>query len=848
MSATVDIATLGLEVRSDGVVVASDRLKKLQQEGSEAESAAGKLSKAFDSLTNILKAAAAALGLWKLADFIKDVTLMAARYETLGVSMTVVGNNAGYTSKQMDEFQAKLEKTGIAAMESRQTLIQMAQAHIDLKKSTELARIAQDAAVIGNINSSEAFERMISGIQRGETEVLRTIGLNVNFEQAYQKLAMTLGKTAEQLSENEKVQARTNAVMAKGVDIAGTYEAAMGTAGKQLNSMKRYIDNLKISVGEVFQDVLIMAVEKFTDQLKSANKEAQDLKEKGQLKEWGRDLVKTFAMVADGINLIMNTVATFTGATIAGVMQVYKIGEAAWNLAKGNIGGASQSIADFNAYGSGFVEDMQKRWSQKSFSTAAEDMYAKRDANAASDAAKMAELEQRRIAAGEARRKEAEATEKARQAEIGYLANLKNSLDLTKDYTSVMNEFAKTKLEFADQRFGDSLKQQVDLLKESRVTVQSLMDPMKQYAQIVKETFDTRETMGGNQQTYILDLIKHFNESVKSTNSKEAKAARVELLNAYKDSAIAIIGVEQSRYKALLDGERKYANEVLSLIQAKRLELTALQDDITNFNRKRNERINPGVAANLDQYQLYFATIEKLRKSEAEAMNLVDSQKKIDALKEIRAGYDALDNAIIVDGVEIIQQFEVRQRSQIEINRLNQIMTDTIIQQKAELEMMYAQSLSQMDIYQQKLVQLDDLLSKARTIKVDFSVDTSELIRAMDQIRNLTLSPVQQAPAVSSAVNQWWANTVKDIYTPSQPSIPSVSYVGSNANGWSNGNVSGGVTINGGINVTAPNVNTFDTAGAEAMARSIQPSLNEQSYRFSMISGGGLSSYTRLYE
>ena len=78
----------------------------------------------------------------------KDVLLMAARYETLGITMNVVGRNAGYSASQMSEFQRELEKTGIAAIEARGTLARMAQAQIDLAKSSQLARVAQELLLL----------------------------------------------------------------------------------------------------------------------------------------------------------------------------------------------------------------------------------------------------------------------------------------------------------------------------------------------------------------------------------------------------------------------------------------------------------------------------------------------------------------------------------------------------------------------------------------------------------------------------------------------------------------------------------------------------------------------------
>ena len=68
---SVDIAVLGLEVRSDGVVVASDRLKQLTAEGGKAEQATGKLSSSFSNLEKYVQAAQAAFAAAGIGMFVK---------------------------------------------------------------------------------------------------------------------------------------------------------------------------------------------------------------------------------------------------------------------------------------------------------------------------------------------------------------------------------------------------------------------------------------------------------------------------------------------------------------------------------------------------------------------------------------------------------------------------------------------------------------------------------------------------------------------------------------------------------------------------------------------------------
>tara|TARA_R110000772_G_C13310282_1_gene440290 strand:+ start:22652 stop:26701 length:4050 start_codon:yes stop_codon:yes gene_type:complete len=292
-------ANLKIRIDSSDVKAGKVGLDDLAQSGANAEQSTKRLSNSTQVLTSAVRALVASYAVLKTVQYAKDAALLAARYETLGVVMNVVGRNAGYTSGQMNDAVKSMEATGISMLEARQQATKLVQAHIDLSNASKLARIAQDAAVIGNMNSSEAFASMIHGIQTGQTRILRTIGLNISMEQSYQKMADTLGITTSQLDQTQKSQAIINSVMERGVDIAGSYEAAMDTAGKQLNSMVRYQENLKLKIGETFNELLIISVMGFTSALKDANGELDEMAANGEIDEWMRSITDGFATLAD---------------------------------------------------------------------------------------------------------------------------------------------------------------------------------------------------------------------------------------------------------------------------------------------------------------------------------------------------------------------------------------------------------------------------------------------------------------------------------------------------------------------------------------------------------------------
>lgn len=260
-----EYARLVISVDSTSAKRATDDLRDLDRQSSKTERAAGGLVAAFKPLAGIFATL-------KIGQVIKDTVLLSSRYNELGIVMEVVGKNAGYSRNQLDSLETKLRETGIAAVESRSTIAKMVTANIDLAKATDLARLAQDAAVIGGLNSSDAFERLIRGIQTAEVETLRNIGLNVNFEQSYQALATQLGKTTNNLTELEKTQARTNAVLGAAPNVAGAYEAAMENAGKQIRSASRLVQDLATELGQIGQPAFEAGVSAYNSALKGMEK------------------------------------------------------------------------------------------------------------------------------------------------------------------------------------------------------------------------------------------------------------------------------------------------------------------------------------------------------------------------------------------------------------------------------------------------------------------------------------------------------------------------------------------------------------------------------------------------
>lgn len=310
---------------------------------SGATAGVGELKNSIGKLVGGLIALA---GLKLSFDGLKDMADIAARAETLGVTLGIVANNAGYSKEEIDGFETTVKKLGITTTAARDSLTRMIQAGIPLGSTVEgvasnvsrLARAAQDLAVVTGENSSNTFQRLITNIQQMDTMGLRFMGITVSIQGAQQTFAASLGKTTDQLTQQQKVMATTNAVLREAAKLTGAYEASMETVGKKLTSMARFTEELSKAIGDTLLPVYGAAVDSAQTFLKASgdvvaslgkSKVAAESYGEGAksafdgvgsalvaLQAWVQDIVRAFSPLAQTLGEITGFLFTVAGGVI----------------------------------------------------------------------------------------------------------------------------------------------------------------------------------------------------------------------------------------------------------------------------------------------------------------------------------------------------------------------------------------------------------------------------------------------------------------------------------------------------------------------------------------------------
>jgi hypothetical protein len=283
------------------------------------------------SLKKTLAFAGVAVGLWEIAgalkSFTQDAATVGARTETLAVSMYQVGKNAGVSAQSLDTLIAKLQQLGITRQEAMLGATKFMAAGLDLSKLSELATRARDIAVVANVNTSEAFSRIIQGVISGESETLKRLMINVgNLDELMKKWSATLGVTKEEIGTVTKANLMLGEVLEKTARFAGAASAADETVGKQLQSMARYAEEAKNALWPIFQPAFLAFVREMTAGWKDLEKWARANKDR--LEEWGKGFAEWVKWLATGIRDIGAFIAENKNL-IKTLMEIYVASKAA---------------------------------------------------------------------------------------------------------------------------------------------------------------------------------------------------------------------------------------------------------------------------------------------------------------------------------------------------------------------------------------------------------------------------------------------------------------------------------------------------------------------------------------
>ena len=295
------------------------------------------------TLVNAFQSAVASL-----TSFGTNALMTAGSFQELEFAALAIGQSMGISQDETRKFISSMNDAGIRTDVAAKTVAQFARNQIDLSKSFDLARIAQATGILVGRDSSETMGSLVHAITTGSTVMLRHMGIFVDNTKVEKEYAASVGKTTEQLTNQEVLQARVNAIIKDSAGIMGVYDAAMESPTKRLRTLaSRLLPELSAAVGAPFLSAFSTVVKSISDFVVALSSAVQ---EGGALYPVMVQLGAVASLIADGfaslVGVATDAISGFSD-TFSGGLAAMAEGALRWGaeivgaLAQGFVEGAS---------------------------------------------------------------------------------------------------------------------------------------------------------------------------------------------------------------------------------------------------------------------------------------------------------------------------------------------------------------------------------------------------------------------------------------------------------------------------------------------------------------------------
>ncbi|TAN64270.1 hypothetical protein EPN18_00390 [bacterium] len=159
---------------------------------------------------------------------------------------------------------------------------------LDPQKLVSFMKIAKATSDALGIDTATAFDMVTSAAASGQTRMLKHIGIVVNMQKEYSRYAMSIGKTVDVLTEEERQTAGVNAVLVHASSVMQRLGESSESTKDKMEQFEATLKSYKKTLGEVAKDTVefVMWLGVVAEELTRRTNEgpAQSIEKLGQLK------------------------------------------------------------------------------------------------------------------------------------------------------------------------------------------------------------------------------------------------------------------------------------------------------------------------------------------------------------------------------------------------------------------------------------------------------------------------------------------------------------------------------------------------------------------------------------
>ena len=191
-----------------------------------------------------------------------DTALSAERLTlTLGNLAGGAESAAGYIKAIQDASQGTVSEINALEIANRALSFGI------VKNSDEMAQMTEIAITLGRaqgLDAATAVADLTTALARQSPMILDNLGITMKLSEAYDTYAASLGKTAADLTEQEKGEAFRMAALQKGMEVVEKMGGVQDDAAGAMERMNAQISNAKLLIGRELLPILTPLLEKIT--------------------------------------------------------------------------------------------------------------------------------------------------------------------------------------------------------------------------------------------------------------------------------------------------------------------------------------------------------------------------------------------------------------------------------------------------------------------------------------------------------------------------------------------------------------------------------------------------------
>jgi len=222
------------------------------------------LDKSFDKLAESAKAAALGFVSFQTAQRGIEMARLAAQTETV---RRTFGNLAKEPDKMLQSMKKATAGT-IAEMELMQKFNEASLLGLPLDRFDEMLEIARGAAQATGQSMDFMLNSIVVALGRQSKLMLDNLGIMIDTKAANEEFAVSIGKTADKLTDQEKKQAFVNKALSIGNENLARMGGVTESSIDSFASLTATFEDLQVSIGKELLPVVIPLLKNFNDFLR----------------------------------------------------------------------------------------------------------------------------------------------------------------------------------------------------------------------------------------------------------------------------------------------------------------------------------------------------------------------------------------------------------------------------------------------------------------------------------------------------------------------------------------------------------------------------------------------------